>query len=66
MAKYGWTFRWTEKNGNQSCITVRDYSSAREAFEAALGSAIAFGWTEPKWWQWWRRYDQPRSATFAN
>lgn len=64
MAKHGWIVSWTERRGDRSQVTVDGFDTPEEAFATAIRDAKAFGWTEPKWWQWWRRYDQPRSAEF--
>lgn len=62
--KYGWTVKWTHRNGNSSEVEVRDHDSLEDAFRAAMKSAKFFGWTEPRWWEWWRRADHPRSERF--
>ncbi len=57
MAKWGQQVSWTGRNGEKSVVTVRDYDTPEAALEAALKSAVAFGWTRPRWWQWWRWHD---------
>lgn len=55
--RYGQSIFWTDFNGNTSKVEVGDCATQDEATNAAIESATAFGWTYPKWWQWWRRYD---------
>lgn len=57
MPTYGQTIRWTELNGTKSTVSVENCPTRQEALQSALRSAKAFGWTEPKWWQWWRWED---------
>lgn len=28
----------------------------------ADAEALRLGWKPPRWWQWWRRHDQPRKV----
>ena len=55
---------WTYKNGDTSKLTVGPYPTARQAWDKAIHDAKAFGWTPPKWWQWWRSSDYPRTDKF--
>lgn len=50
---HGQQISWTLRNGT-SFVTVHDYPSREAALAAAIESARAFGWTPPRWWQWWR------------
>jgi hypothetical protein len=50
-------YRWTERNGCVTTLRLSDCTAERAAEEAA-----AFGWKPPKWWQWWRRDDYPRTV----
>lgn len=46
----GWEFSWTEWDGSSSKLTLQD-KTEEEAYEHAR----TMGWTEPRWWQWYRR-----------
>ncbi len=52
-----WVYHWTEWRG---CVTTLRLSECT-ASEAAAEAAV-FGWTPPRWWQWWRANDYPRKA----
>lgn len=61
-----YAFRWTERDeamgGVQaSGADASDPDALREAWFDALRTALLLGWTEPKWWQWWRWNDEPRT-----
>ena len=62
MPVYDQCIAWTTRGGGSQSVTVNGYDTADEAFNAAMQAAIRTGWTPPKWWQWWRRFDQPRTA----
>jgi len=55
---FGQQISWTGRDRSKSAVTVKDYPTHQEALDAALKSAMAFGWTPPRWWQWWRWGDQ--------
>ena len=62
-----YAFRWTQIDGTICGIQAKgaDYSdkeALREAWFDALQSALLSGWTEPRWWQWWRKNDEPRTC----
>lgn len=58
----GQQIAWNGRDGSRSVVTVEGYATHREALQAALRSAVAFGWTLPRWWQWWRRGDLDYTA----
>ena len=45
---------WHGKDGSMTTIKTPPYSTLREARLAAIESAKHFGYTAPRWWQWWR------------
>lgn len=54
---YNQSVKWTDFNGNVTKVEVQGFSSSKEAKTRALESAKEFGWTPPRWWQWWRWND---------
>ena len=60
--KYGFNISWTHRDGSITTVEVYDHDSLDDAKKAAKESAIYFGWTPPKWWQWWR-WDDTRLNT---
>jgi len=54
--QYGQVIRWTNKDGNQQELEVWG-KTREEANRKAREHALAFGYTQPKWWQWWRKGD---------
>ncbi len=65
MATYGQRIQWTRKDGGVQAVEVEGYASPQEAMEAAFQSAIRWGWTRPRWWQWWR-YDDIDYTKYLN
>lgn len=57
MPTYGQTIRWTDKDGSIRSVSVDGRGTPQQALRDAIKSAIGFGWTYPKWFQWWRKYD---------
>lgn len=56
-------FQMTHFDGSRdsnSCGPV-EFEQTHAAWFSALRTALLSGWTPPKWWQWWRWDDQPRS-----
>ena len=53
---YGYKIVWHTRD-TTSLVTVEGHKSERAARLACLRAARRFGWTKPKWWQWWRRGD---------
>lgn len=48
-----WIVRWTDRKfGVSTKLTL-----AAKTEDEAIAVASSFGWTKPKWWQWWRRGD---------
>jgi hypothetical protein len=64
MAEYGMLVRWTGRDGRVNILRMGPYPTAQEAWDKALHHARALGWTPPKWWQWWRFGDYPRTDKF--
>jgi hypothetical protein len=58
MPLYGQTIRWTDrKNRTITAITVDGRLTAEAALKDAVNEARYFGWTPPKWYEWWRKHD---------
>lgn len=57
MIVYGQSIAWTPKKGERLEVSVHGRSSPEEAMQDAMHDAEAFGFTPPKWWQWWRWND---------
>lgn len=55
---FGQQIAWTERSGTKTVVSVDGYSTHKEALDIALRNAVAFGWTPPRWWQWWRWKDR--------
>jgi len=53
-------FEQTSFNGNKTTWHLSGGSATEVAASAAL-----YGWTAPRWWQWWRANDQPRKAVLS-
>lgn len=61
MITHGQTITWTDFNGTRSSFEATGCVSAQAALREAIAGAKAFGWTPPKWWQWWRWHEPIRS-----
>jgi hypothetical protein len=48
---------WTELNGDRHNVSSGWHGSLEAARWEALQMAKAFGWTPPRWWQFWRWND---------
>lgn len=57
MTKYGQSIYWTDRDGTVTRTTTKGHSTPEDALRDALKQARAFGWTPPKWWQYWRWND---------
>ena len=55
--EYGFSITWTKRDKSITTVKVYDHATLESAKNAAIKSAAFFGWTQPKWWQWWRRED---------
>ena len=51
--QYGQTIEWSHR-GSKLSVTVNGCATPQEALGAAIRNAKLFGWTPPRWWQWWR------------
>jgi hypothetical protein len=59
--KQTFIFSWTTLNGERSEIGFTGCTK-----QEAIDRALEWGWTPPKWWQWWRWDDQPRKILIIN
>jgi len=60
--QYGYEISWTPKWGEGMQRIREDGFTSRSEMEQARRETIErIGWTPPKWWQWWRMNDCPRS-----
>jgi hypothetical protein len=55
---WGWIFTWHDRPGGTLVVTSKGHDSPESAFQAALESALRFGYTRPRWWEWWRWSEQ--------
>ena len=54
---YGCEIRHTQWGGTRTTYSVSGCKTVHEAIRQATALALLDGWTNPKWWQWWRRND---------
>jgi hypothetical protein len=54
MVSYGQTISWRERGGVHRNISYADFDTPEEAYQEVMAAAKAYGWTPPRWWQWWR------------
>lgn len=54
--KYTYRLRFTKFNGD-ICTYSGSGNTEEEAKAPVLREAAKDGWTQPKWWQWWRVRD---------
>jgi len=59
---WGYEVRWTEFNGDEQRLSSDGHITLDDAKRHAFGCASLCGWTQPKWWQWWRRNDTRKST----
>lgn len=57
MTAYGQYIRWTGCDGSVTEVSVNGRETPEQARAAVIEQATLFGWTSPRWWQWWRRHD---------
>ena len=57
VVKITYTFKKTHFDGTKEVMRFSDCTH-QEAFDAAH----RWGWTAPRWWQWWRWVDGPRKS----
>jgi len=55
--KYSQEITYTDFWGCKTTCGVIGYENIEEAKKDAVYLAEKDGWTNPKWWQWWRRND---------
>lgn len=61
MTKYGFSINY----GNTS-FDVSGCDSLKEAIEICIGMAEHTGWSNPKWWQFWRANDTRVPEEYLN
>ena len=54
---WGQEIRWTHRGGNISITSSSGHPTEEAARAKALEKAQLFGWTPPKWWEYWRWND---------
>ena len=52
--KHGYQISWSEFGGAKTTVTAKSDFSLSDAAHKAFEFARECGWTEPRWWQWWR------------
>lgn len=52
--KYSAEITYTSFNGGSTTCGVDGCETQEQAWYEALELAYMDGWTQPKWWQWWR------------
>ena len=52
--KYGQSIIWHDFDGARTEYNIDGCDTPEEARQLAIEAASYFGWTPPKWWQWWR------------
>ena len=62
MIMYGQKIEWRGLDGSVSAVEVNECESPQEAIDEAIKSAKAFGWSPPRWWQWWRWSEPIRNS----
>ena len=51
---WGQEIRWTHRNGNVTISSTKGHPTEELAKAQAIENAKHFGWTPPKWWEYWR------------
>jgi hypothetical protein len=57
--------KWTDIDGSKSSVCSDYHFHARDARKEALRMARKWGWTYPRWWQWWRWEDSRPNLDFS-
>lgn len=57
---FSFTVRLTTFSGQVREWVCHGAPTPEQARRRAVTHAVLHGWTPPRWWQWWRRHDQPR------
>ena len=52
--KHGFEITETRPDGSKSTYSVDGCASPKKARDLAYSFAMRSGWTEPRWWMWWR------------
>jgi len=66
METYAQEIKWTKYNKQQQKVIIRGCNSVDEARAKIMVWAYDNGWTNPKWWQWWRKNDTKFSTSDLN
>jgi hypothetical protein len=61
--KYGQEITWTSITGDKARVSVDGGDLPEEAVAEAIKLAKRYGWTPPKWWQFWRWSDTRPTVT---
>ena len=54
---WGFEIKWTKRDGVISIASTKGHPNEESARLQALENAKNFGWTPPKWWEYWRWND---------
>lgn len=57
---YGYSYRWTDFDGTITQISASGYEDSELCRLDGLAAAKRLGWTERRWWQFWRSADYPK------
>jgi hypothetical protein len=58
-----YSFRWSSRSGDTKIVgDAVPEDRLHEGWFQVLRLALLSGWTPPRWWQWWRWNDHPRSV----
>ena len=59
---YGFCMMWQGRRGDLTDVSVTGCANFNEAYRECMASAVRWGWTRPRWWQWWRWGDVDYAA----
>ena len=54
MTFYGQTITWHDSPDETSRVATDGCDSPEQALHEAMKAALLFGYTRPRWWQYWR------------
>ena len=52
--RYGYDITYTELFHGRTTCGVMGHEDLEMAMVEATQLALSDGWTQPRWWQWWR------------
>lgn len=52
--RYGYSFSWAENPNGRTTITASGFTDPAERDASFKRALVGSGYTEPRWWQWWR------------